>query len=71
MGDLMRLRLEILSRLQKEGVLELNRELQWPDVPSRIAVISAPERPATRDFIHQLYTKPPSSAFCPPAFIRR
>ncbi len=56
MGDLMRLRLEILSRLQKEGVLELNRELQWPDVPSRIAVISAPGAAGYGDFIHQLYT---------------
>ena len=70
MGDLMRLRLEILSRLQKEGVLELNRDLQWPDVPSRIAVISAPERPATA--ISSI-SSTPTAVICvlPPAFIRR
>ncbi len=56
MGDLMRLRLEILARLQREGVLELNHELPWPDVPSRIAVISAPGAAGYGDFIHQLYT---------------
>ncbi|MCM1355850.1 MAG: exodeoxyribonuclease VII large subunit [Staphylococcus sp.] len=58
MGDLMRLRLEILSRLQKEGVLELNRALEWPEVPLRIAVISAPGAAGYGDFIHQLYTNP-------------
>lgn len=56
MGDLMRLRLEILARLKKEGVLDLNRELEWPEVPSRIAVISAPGAAGYGDFIHQLFT---------------
>ncbi len=58
MGDLMRLRLEILSRLQKEGVIDLNRSLEWPDVPQRIAVISAPGAAGYGDFIHQLYSNP-------------
>ncbi len=56
MGDLMRLRLEILARLQKEGVLEMNRSLEWPDVPLRMAVISAPGAAGYGDFIHQLYS---------------
>ena len=58
MGDLVRLRMEILSRLQKEGVLELNRSLDWPDVPLRIAVISAQGAAGYGDFVHQLYTNP-------------
>lgn len=55
MGDLLRRRREILERLQKEGVLELNRQLEWVEVPLRIAVISARGAAGYGDFINQLY----------------
>jgi len=55
-GDHIRIRMEILARLKREGVLDLNRLLEWCDVPSRIAVISAPGAAGYGDFIHQLYT---------------
>jgi len=58
MGDLLRRRREILMRLKNEGVLEQNRELQWPAVPQRIAVISAPGAAGYGDFINQLYHNP-------------
>lgn len=58
MGDLMRRRREILLRLQAEGILEANRQLPWPDVPSRIAIISAPGAAGYGDFLHQLYNNP-------------
>lgn len=58
MGDLMRRRREILMRLQSEGILEANRNLEWPEVPSRVAVISAPGAAGYGDFLHQLYTNP-------------
>ena len=58
MGDLVRLRLEILAKLQKEGVIELNRSLEWTEIPLRIAVISATGAAGYGDFIHQLYTNP-------------
>ncbi|MCM1517221.1 MAG: exodeoxyribonuclease VII large subunit [Pseudoflavonifractor sp.] len=58
MGDLMRRRREILMRLQAEGILEANRSLEWPEVPSRVAVISAPGAAGYGDFLHQLYTNP-------------
>lgn len=58
MGDLMRRRREIIARLQQEGILELNRQLQWPVVPQRIAVISAPGAAGYGDFINQLYHNP-------------
>ncbi len=58
MGDLLRRRREILERLKKEGILELNRQLQWPTVPQRIAVISAPAAAGYGDFINQLYNNP-------------
>ncbi|MCM1337117.1 MAG: exodeoxyribonuclease VII large subunit [Candidatus Amulumruptor caecigallinarius] len=55
LGDLMRRRREILARLQAEGILNDNRSLQWPDVPSRLAVISAPGAAGYGDFINQLF----------------
>ncbi len=58
MGDLLRRRNEILRRLQAEGVLEMNRQLRWPLVPQRIAVVSAPGAAGYGDFINQLYTNP-------------
>lgn len=54
-GEVERRRREILMRLQKEGVADLNRTLEWPRVPWRIAVISAPNAAGYGDFIHQLY----------------
>lgn len=58
LGDLMRRRLEILEQLKKDGILELNRQLEWPEVALRIAVISAPGAAGYGDFIHQLFTSP-------------
>lgn len=58
MGEAERRRREIIDRLTREGVIDLNRNLEWPDVPSRIAVISARGAAGYGDFIHQLYTNP-------------
>ncbi len=58
MGDLMRRRQEILRRLESEGILNDNRNLEWPNVPWRIAVISAPGAAGYGDFVNQLYLNP-------------
>lgn len=63
MGEAERRRREILRKLQIEGVLELNRSIEWPDVPNRIAIISAPGAAGYGDFIHQLYTNPSGLRF--------
>ncbi|MDE7443330.1 MAG: exodeoxyribonuclease VII large subunit, partial [Muribaculaceae bacterium] len=55
MGDLMRRRREILQRLEKEGLLMRNRNLQWPVPVQRIAVISAAGAAGYGDFMNQLY----------------
>ena len=54
----MRRRLEIINRLRAEGIINLNREVEWADVPLRVAVVSAPGAAGYGDFIHQLYTSP-------------
>jgi exodeoxyribonuclease VII large subunit len=56
MGDLLRRRNEILKRLTAEGIIEMNRQLKWPTVVQRIAVISARGAAGYGDFINQLYS---------------
>ena len=58
MGDLLLRRREILERLKREGILDMNRQLQWCEVPLRIAVISARGAAGYGDFINQLYNNP-------------
>lgn len=53
-GDMARRRKEILSQLQAEGVLTLNKELEMPLPPQRIAVISSATAAGYGDFSHQL-----------------
>ncbi|MCM1456984.1 MAG: exodeoxyribonuclease VII large subunit, partial [Lachnoclostridium sp.] len=57
-GDLLRRRAEILARLKAEGILDMNRTLPWPDVPSRIAIISAAGAAGYGDFCRQLFLNP-------------
>lgn len=55
MGDLLRRRQEIINRLTREGIIDMNRELTWPDVPTRLAIISSPSAAGYGDFLNQLF----------------
>lgn len=55
MGEAERRRREIIDRLTREGVIRMNRELEWPDVALRVAVISASGAAGYGDFINQLF----------------
>lgn len=54
LGDMERIRREILMRLQKEGVIDQNKQEVMPPAPQRIAVISAEGAAGYGDFINQL-----------------
>lgn len=54
LGDLARRRREILLQLEEEGVLTLNKELEMPVLPQRVAVISSATAAGYGDFCHQL-----------------
>ncbi len=54
LGDLEQRRREVIQRLQQEGVFDMNRELDLPLVPQRIAIISSPTAAGYGDFINQL-----------------
>lgn len=58
LGDMERLRREILERLAREGVLEMNRRLDAPRAPQRIAVISAAGAAGYGDFMNQISNNP-------------
>ena len=54
LGDMVKRRKEIILRLQKEGIFDLNRDLSFPQLPQRIAVITSPTAAGYEDFINQL-----------------
>ncbi|MPQ45982.1 exodeoxyribonuclease VII large subunit [Marinifilum sp. N1E240] len=54
LGDIARKRKEILARLEQEGVLEMNKEIAFPEIPKTIAVISSPTAAGYEDFTDQL-----------------
>lgn len=54
LGDMAHRRREILKQLEEEGVLTLNKELEMPVLPQRIAVVSSPTAAGYGDFCHQL-----------------
>jgi len=55
-GDMALQRKEIISRLQNEGVFDMNKELELPLVPQKIAVISSATAAGYQDFMNQLET---------------
>ncbi|MFN8258640.1 MAG: exodeoxyribonuclease VII large subunit [Bacteroidales bacterium] len=54
LGDIEKKRLEIIERLENEGVAGMNKEIELPVVCQRIAVISSETAAGYQDFIKQL-----------------
>ena len=54
LGDMIRRRMEIIRQLKEEGVFTLNKELPFPTLPKRIAVITSPTAAGYEDFLNQL-----------------
>lgn len=62
-GDMERKRREILRQLEEEGVIDLNKELEMPMLPQRIAVISSATAAGYGDFCNQLSNNPRGYGF--------
>ena len=58
MGDMARQRQEIINRLTAEGIIDMNKQLPIPEVPQRIAIISAEGAAGYGDFMNQLQGNP-------------
>ena len=54
LGEMALHRQEIINRLTEEGMIDMNKELEMPIIPQRIAVISAKNAAGFGDFCHQL-----------------
>lgn len=54
LGDMALKKKEIIARLQKEGLMELNKSLPLPLVPQSIAVVSSPTAAGYEDFISHI-----------------
>lgn len=54
LGDMARQRMLIMQRLTEEGVINLNKELPFPLLPKRVAVISSASAAGYGDFCDQL-----------------
>jgi exodeoxyribonuclease VII large subunit len=62
-GDLVVQRQAVIQQLKDDGVFDMNRELEFPPVPQRIAVISSETAAGYGDFVDQLHHNPHGYAF--------
>lgn len=67
-GDMARKRQEIIRQLQAEGIFTLNKELLFPDFPTRIAIITSPTAAGYEDFLNQLLHNQAGYPFYPKLF---
>lgn len=63
LGDMQQRRREIIRKLEEEGVLTLNKELEMPVLPKRVAIISSPTAAGYGDFCDQLRNNPMGYSF--------
>ncbi len=54
LGEMALKRQQILKRLEEDGILTMNKELKFPVVPQRIAVISSKNAAGYTDFLNHL-----------------
>lgn len=67
-GEMARRRQIIIKQLTDEGVIDLNKELPFPLLPQRIAVISSPTAAGYGDFCDQLHGNRYGFVFYPHLF---
>ena len=63
LGERAKKRLEILDKLEKEGVIDMNRQLSLPLVPQRIALIASSTSAGYHDFMSQVKHNPAGYKF--------
>ena len=53
-GEMALKRQQVIKRLEQEGVFTMNKDIEFPDVPQRIAIISSKSAAGFSDFIQHL-----------------
>lgn len=56
LGDAAQRRQQMIRRLKDEGIIDMNKSLEWPALPMRVAVVSARGAAGYGDFVDQLYS---------------
>ncbi|MBN2349720.1 MAG: exodeoxyribonuclease VII large subunit [Bacteroidales bacterium] len=67
-GELALQKQKIIRQLEEEGVIHMNRELTFPELPQNIAVISSKTAAGYEDFMDQLLKNPYGYKFYPKLF---
>ena len=67
-GEMAMRRLQIIRRLEEEGIAEINKQLEIPKLPQRIAVISSATAAGYGDFCNQLKQNTGHFVFYPVLF---
>lgn len=62
-GEMAARRLKIIHQLEADGIVEMNKELEFPALPQRLAIISSPTAAGYGDFCDQLKNDPSHFAF--------
>ena len=67
-GELAARRMEIIRQLEAEGIADMNKELSFPVLPQRLAIISSETAAGYGDFYDQLNANSRNYAFYPKLF---
>lgn len=67
-GEMELQRQQTIQKLVDEGVFEMNKQVEFPLVPLRVAVISSEQAAGYQDFMHQLAANDYGFAFQPVTF---
>ena len=67
-GELAARRMEIIRQLEAEGIADMNKELSFPVLPQRLAIISSETAAGYADFCDQLNANSRNYAFYPKLF---
>lgn len=67
-GELAARRMEIIRQLEAEGIADMNKELSFPVLPQRLAIISSETAAGYGDFCDQLNANTRNYAFYPKLF---
>jgi len=64
LGDIAKKRMEIIKKLDNEGIIKMNQQLPLALVPQKIAVISSQTAAGYKDFVEHLNNNPYGYVFC-------
>lgn len=67
-GELAARRMQIIRQLESEGIVDMNKQLPFPTLPQRLAIISSKTAAGYGDFCDQLKNNYSSYAFYPKLF---